>query len=781
MLTFENVMNAPLDKLQTAVTDWGAMVGKLEELAREARQGMQVKADKAEWSGVTAGAGRPFIAKVAKEFDDAAKQAKGIHQALTSGHAAFKSAKDQLKKIVDVEAPAAGFRVDAEGRVSRVPFADPGTENAARHDPDYMQTAQQHRGEWQRKIDAIVESCDDADQSLARMLAANVTDDHNFSGPKYTSIASEQAGRAAELAKKGRDLKHEELVELNELLADNAKVPEFSTNFYERLGPKGALEFFGYMSTDTYDWSKVDAQRLKDVQELQRNLGLNLATATSSKTEPHLPDSFAQELRKLGTERIPLAKYDQNPPYGYQLLGGIMRYGNYDPKFLVPIAEHATQIHAKDPDFFNQSRHLSGYGQNLFNPSGVNGAGYDPVVSFLEALGHSPEAAAQFFDPEREPLPAYNEDGTVKAGEPDLGKGEDKKPIKNYLDFFGNEKYDFTIDMEGTNPDDLAKVQKYMPEALGHALEAATLGHAWDDPAPELNRTETGARVMEEVAKKYGGDAGLLKAHESLADSVGNMTAGYIDDVNRAIADVGDNSVFQPKAGEPGHANLDLQEARDLLSALGQHPDAYATVSTAERIYSASVLETQGFHDGQVDEGRARATIRTTAEVQGMLDESRANQVIAQGEKKHEEYEKAHEQRAAWVEFGTTAAIAAGVAFLPATAAAAGAAAILVPLAVDVGSGAVEQAASSVIGEWSSDAVEKHKDDVDEKTHATTKEMYQAGEHSAKAPLKEFMERHHIDPLSELGNDLMESRQIGYGTGNDLADQQGHEPETGKK
>ncbi|MEV8533514.1 hypothetical protein [Streptomyces sp. NPDC051211] len=773
-------MNAPLDKLNTAVTDWGAMVTKLEELAREAREGMKAKADKAEWSGVTAGAGRPFIAKVAKEFDDAAQQAKGVHQALTSGYDAFKSAKDQLKKIVEVEAPVAGFRVDGEGRVSRVPFADPGTENAARHDPDYVQTAEQHRGEWQRKIYALIESCDDADQSLARMLAANITDDNNFSGPKYTSIASEQAGRAAELAKKGRDLKHEELVELNELLADNAKVPEFSTRFYESLGPKGALEFFGYMSTDTYDWSKVDAQRLKDVQELQKNLGLNLATATSSKTEPHLPDSFAQELRKLGTERIPLAKYDQNPPFGYQLLGGIMRYGNYDPKFLVPIAEHATQIHAKDPDFFNQSRHLNGYGKNLFNPSGVNGAGYDPVVSFLEALGHSPAAAAQFFDPEREPLPAYNQDGTVKAGEPDLGKGEDKKPIKNYLDFFGNEKYDFTIDMEGTNPDDLKKVQQHMPEALGHALEAATLGHAWDDPKPELNRTDTGARVMEAAAEKYGGDAGLLKAHESLADSLGNMTAGYIDDVNRAIADQGTSSVFEPKDSN-GHADFGLEGARNLLSALGQHPDAYATVSTAERIYSASVLETQGFHDGQVDEGKARATIRTTAEVQGMLDESRANQVIAEGEKKHVEYENAHEQRAAWVEFGTTAAIAAGVAFLPATAAAAGAAAILVPLAVDVGSGAVEQAAASVIGEWSSDAVEKHKDEVDEKTHATTKEMYQAGEHSAKAPMDRFMTHHGIDSTSTFGNNLIESMRDGYQTGNRLADQQGHQPETGKK
>lgn len=280
-------------------------------------------------------------------------------------------------------------------------------------------------------------------------------------------------------------------------------------------------------------------------------------------------------------------------------------------------------------------------------------------------MGHSPEAAAVFFDPGREDLPAYNEDGTVKAGHPDVGKDAKGKPVTNYLDFFANEKYDYTIDMEGTNFDDLKKVEKYMPDALGHALEAATLGHAWDDPEPELHRTETGARVMEAAAAKYGGDAGLLKHQEVLADSLGNMTAGYIDDINRALGPDADQSVFGPRDGDKqAHVRFEREGARDLLAALGQHPDAYATVSTAERVYSASVLESQAEHDGKIDEGRARAAIRTTAEVQGILDESRAEQVQGVGEKKHEEYEKAHEQRSAWVEFGTTAAIAGGVAFL---------------------------------------------------------------------------------------------------------------------
>ncbi|RPF40845.1 hypothetical protein EDD96_4625 [Streptomyces sp. Ag109_G2-6] len=778
MLTYENVLNAPIDKLATAIRDWQAMAAKLEELAEAARSGMKAKSDQAQWSGVTAGVARPFVDKTAKEFQDAAKEAKGIHQALTQGHDAFKSSRDQLKKIAEEEAPAAGFQVDAKGKVTAVPLASAADRNTARHDLDYQQSLRANQAQWQAKVDALIDACDDVDQSLARLLNANVAEDHNFSAPKYSSLAAEQAGRATDLARKGRNLSHAELTELNELLADNAKVPEFSTAFYGNLGPKGALQFFGTMATDTYEYGKLDEQRLKDVQELQQNLGLNLATATRSTTEPHLPDSYAAELRKLGTQQIPLARYDQNPPYGYQLLGGIMRYGNYDPKFLVPIAEHATQIHAKNPDFFTGTRQLNGYGKNMLNPSGINGAGYDPVVSFLEALGHSPEASAQFFDPKREHLPSYNEDGTLHAGDANLGKDAKGKPIASYLDFFANEKYHPTIDMEGMNPDDLKKVGNYMPDALGHALEAATLGHAWDDPKPELHRTETGAHVMEAVALKYGGDAGLLMRQEVLADSLGNMTAGYVDDVNWALNENDQRSLFAPRSEGATHASFGRAGVRDLLAALGQHPDAYATVSTAERVYSASVLESQGVHDGAIDEGRARTAIRTGAEVQGILDESRAEQVKGVHDRKQELYERAHEQNSSWIEFGTTAAIAAGVAFLPATAAAAGAAAVVVPLAMDTGTGLVEQAAGQVIGEWSETAKEQHKDDLDGKTHDDNKATFQSGEYSAEAPMRAFMTRHDVDRNSVLGNNLYESMRSGYMTGNSTARQQGHEAQT---
>ncbi|GFH37903.1 hypothetical protein SCWH03_41430 [Streptomyces pacificus] len=70
-----------------------------------------------------------------------------------------------------------------------------------------------------------------------------------------------------------------------------------------------------------------------------------------------------------------------------------------------------------------------------------------------------------------------------------------------------------------------------------------------------------------------------------------------------------------------------------------------------------------------LNEGAARATVRVGAEVQGMLDQSRADQVEATSLKTHEDYEEAVAERAGWVAFGATAGIAAGVAFLPATAA----------------------------------------------------------------------------------------------------------------
>lgn len=782
MLKYEDIVDAPVAKLKTAADDWAEMVTKLDRLAEDATNGLKAKADKAEWEGANAGVTKAFVGKTAKEFADAAAEAKGVKLILEDAHTAIKKAKDDLVTIRDVDGPAAGIHVDAKGKVTaRHPLEK---DNTARHDPDYSELLAKQRASleaWQKKIDLIVDNCNDTDVAFKNALEANVTEGKGFSAPKYQNLDQEEAARAAALAAKGTALTHTELQSLNELLRDNSKSQEFSKNFYEKLGPEKSLTFFGQMGRyplgdDGY--GKIEKERLKEVQELQRNLGLNLATASHDKA---FTAEWGPELRKLGTEQMQLAKGDfRTSAYGYQLLGGIMRYGNYDAKFLNPIAEHVAQLHQKNPDYFANTKQINGPLDNPFNPSGKGGAGYDPATAILEALGNSPDAAKHFFtdDPT-----AYNEDGTVNKGaSADLGKDKEGEKIENYLDFFGNEKWETFGDSNSTDPDKLKPTLQYMPDALGRALESATLGYPAGSPDGTVVRDADNAAVMQKVMEKYGADAGLVKQQEGLADSLGVMGAGYIDDVNWALDKGGTESVFAPGENRDGHIDFDNDEegravVRDFLSVLGQHPDAYASISTAEQVYTRSALEAQVGSDGKIDTGSARSAVSVGAEVQGMLDQSRADQVQAEHMKTHEDYEKAVAKRAGWVEFGAVAGVAAGVAFLPATAAV-GTAAILIPLVTDTASGAAEQVIGQVVGDISDNSVDKSKEKAEELTEQDWNKIYRSGESMAEAPMEEFLARHVNSVDSEFRQDMKESMTVGYGKGNARENQQGTAPNT---
>ncbi|MFD0317759.1 hypothetical protein [Streptomyces flavalbus] len=782
MLRYEDLIDAPVAKLKAAVDDWSDMARKLDTLATDATDGMRAKADKASWEGVNAGVTKAFIGKTAKEFADAAAEAKGVRLILEEGYAAIKKARDDLVSIRDHEAHAAGVRVDGKGRVTALKPLSEVPE--ARRDPDYNDLLREERrniAAWQKRIDLIVDNCNDADLALKNALEANVTDRKDFSAPKYTKLDQEEAARAAALAAKGRDLTHVELRQLNDLLKDNSSSMEFAKGFYEKLGPEKSLAFFGQLSTDTYDLGKLDAQRLKDVQELQKNLGLNLATASHDK---EFTAKWGPELRRLGTEHIPLAKHEYGGPFGYQLLGGIMRYGNYDAKFLNPIAQHVAQLHQKQPDLFAGNKVVNSSFKNPYNPSGVNGAGYDPAIAMLEALGNSPEAAKKFFT---DAPTACNEDGTVNyEATADLGKNKYGEAINNYLDFFTNEEWESFPDVNTLDQNELEASLNQMPDALGHALEAATLGYPAGHPDADMVRDADNAAVMRQVMEKYAADPGLLKEHhEAMADSLGVMGAGYVDDINWALEKNHTGSVFAPVWNVDGHLTFGdtvdgngRSVVRGFLSTLGQHPDAYATLSTAEQAYTRSVLEGTVGPDGRIQEGAARAAVRVGAEVQGMLDQSRADQVEATNLKVHEDYEKAVAKRAGWVEFGATAGLAAGVAFLPATAAV-GTAAVLIPLATDTASGAAEQVIGQMVGDISGSSVEKHKEEIEELTDTERRRVFAAGESMAEAPMEEFTERHGVGRSSTLWEDLHSAMLDGYGTGNDRENQQGNRPETG--
>ena len=207
-LGFDDVLHAPLSKMQEAVTDWGQMVTKLETLAEDAGKGMRAKSDKADWQGVNAAVTKPFIAKTAKEFDDAAKSAKGVKTILDQGYAAFEKAKNDMKKIVDEEAPARKCTVGADGSVRATKPISTTIDEGGKHDPDYDDLVHKEQGDISHvegRIKSVLDEANEADRDIAKTLKANMGDDrHNFSAPKFDNPDEMHAAQGRRPRPEGR-------------------------------------------------------------------------------------------------------------------------------------------------------------------------------------------------------------------------------------------------------------------------------------------------------------------------------------------------------------------------------------------------------------------------------------------------------------------------------------------------------------------------------------------------------------------------------------------------
>ncbi|MBH5336570.1 hypothetical protein IHE55_18025 [Streptomyces pactum] len=768
-MKYQDVMGAPLGKLKTAADAWATLARSLETLATEARDGMQAKAERAVWKGVNSTVTREFIGQTAREFADAAKTAKGMHELLSDAHATFKLAKDNLVRLRDVEAPEAQVRIDETGKVSALPLLT--DDDTAKHDPDYakvQKTRQDNAAEFQRWIDKIVDDCGDADESFKLALEANAKDAHDFTAPAYSSLDQEEAARASRLLARGADISNTDLTQLNELLLDNNHRPTFSLAFYDRLGPEKVLTFYGQLAAESSRHGQYDKKFLKGVQSLQRGLGLNLATASR---DSRFSEEWGPALRKLGGERIAVANDGTTPPYGYQIFGGILRYGNYSKEFLTPIAEHVTQLRAHDPSAFDPSSQGETY-KDAFNPSGKNGAGYDPVTAVLEALGHSPEASKEFFH--GEPT-LYNRDGS-EVKDPSKGSDLDVNFTgeNSYLQYFTGEGYESFPDTDRTNTDLVKKSDQYMPEALGHALESATLGKPWDGSGPAV-RDEKTVEIMDKVLDVYG-DSELLKQHKALSDSLGRMGAAYIDDINWAMDKRSPGSAFFPQGDPRLHLGSDVDAARDFLSAVGQHPNAYAAISSAEQLHVMSHLDGPFDVNSDQNKGNALNVVRVGAEVQGVLDQSRASQIEAEGAKKYEDYAKAEGDEAAWRKFNTSAVITGAAGGLVMTGnPVAGGAVMMVPIAVEYGSGLISEYLGMSLGEASEKDIEAEKKKIEEESDQKSEQVYRGGERRITLPVQNFIESNGIDGTFE--EEIHMAQYVGYTRGNELVGQQGEAPQ----
>ncbi|WP_327416050.1 hypothetical protein [Streptomyces sp. NBC_01233] len=711
-LGYDDVLHAPLGKLKDAATDWSQMVGKLEELARLARDGMKGKADKADWAGVNATVTQPFIGKTAKEFDDAAKAAKGVQQILEQGHTTFEKAKADLKRIVDEEAPARQVTVGANGSVrASSPISD-SVGRTGRHDPDYQDLLRKELSNVSyiaNRIRDAVEDANEADRDIARTLRANLGDDaHNFSAPKYASTDAMNADRAVTLARKGDGMTDQELKELQQLLHEHRASPEFTTAFYEGLGAKPSLAFFADLTMKTEGDSKVRTDSLK---ALQQDLGFSLATATDPDNPTHLSEKWQTDLRKAGAGTIDVypsrnASYN---PYGYQVLGNILRYGTYDHRFLTPVAEHAAQLQAGNPGIWKHMPRNQPYiGINL-NPAGTDGSsGFNAMTGILEALGHSPEASQDFFDGKMTP---YSHDGQkmdrayfdreYKGGfsyshlvEFNLRETSDGILLEGlqgpkgktvYPDYFEmlTDKDQWFDDRSATHPkigdEDAQEAWKKAaekataagPDALGHALESAVSGRAYDDVRTDvkpLPHSEEQANLMHRVVEKFGGPGNDLISVTGeddkkksgvfmpMRDSLGNMTAEYMRDFQKAMG----ASRIETFGADAGLTDLSGSAIPNFLGSVAKDPEAYGAIINAQQATTAGLLgdvaKDYGEGGPQRELGDARHEVATFtapgATISGIVSEARAEAVFTDKTAGDSEFNQGLQDGTKWIERG---------------------------------------------------------------------------------------------------------------------------------
>ncbi|MFE6492194.1 DUF6571 family protein [Streptomyces sp. NPDC057748] len=642
MLTFDDVVNAPVGKLKEAADDWSEMVTKLAKLADDARQGMKAKSDKARWQGANSDVTKPFIAKTAKEFEDAEAQAKGIKLLLADAHTSFKTAKDALVRIRDEEGPAAGIHVDAKGKVT--PRYDLESDTAARHDPDYPEALRKQNhavASWQRKIDRIVEDCSDADESLKRALAANVKDDHNFTAPKYKSLDAEQVDRATELMKTvtgdgGTARNVAALRELEDLLDDNRNDPEFAPAFYRKLGAEGTLEAYTKMSLDATSLGPAGQDRVNMVRNIQGDMGAMLGLATKTSTPDHLGAGWTTQLMKAGHKQIDVPGAGFAKLYGYQALGALLREGTYDKNFLLSVGRDMVAMDKKNPEIWHES--LPWDQKMLINLDETGGKGFNPMTGLMQAMSNNPEASAVFFD---EPLREdTNKDGIVTTDDAEL-KGKKAQDVVDYLlDKKPTDDWYDTVTGGEQSPGQTA---------MGNALEAAVTGRVpGDEGAPPVEHGKHMSSVMEKVVAKIGAEPELVTGDgrlNGLSQNFGNMAADYMPDL-QATAENGAGQI--KPLGVPAEFKKD--EMAFFLGAVGQDPQAYGAITNAQQAYTTALVSNVFQHPEMHDDmGEAvRNAVHPGGEIAGIMTEARAQGIYDAQVAADEEYNQGVADNAKW-------------------------------------------------------------------------------------------------------------------------------------
>ncbi|MET7599627.1 hypothetical protein ACFYQQ_35465 [Streptomyces sp. NPDC005496] len=680
--------------LEEAVTDWTTMIGDLDELKESADKGLRGAANKAAWTGQNATVSKEFVGKTAGEFADAHTQATSIRNILRDTLTELEGYKTKLneaisrgekKNLTVITTAGGGFTVTMNIHPDRAAKGTTVPEHVA-------QDVTALRDEVQKILDDATAS----DDSAGKVLQALVDQSRlGFSDASYANrdAAADAVKEADELAalarKKTEDLTVEDFDRLNAGLKKYANDDLFAEEFARNLGPRGTLDFWTGLN-DPHSAYAVGSKRVDQYDDLQKNLSLTLANATQS-------DTAGMTEWKSGMVDLVDKPVGRNGgfPLGAQVMSNLMRWGDYDDRFLVDYGDKLIDAEKK---FTGNGRHGAWQRMGmdpLVNRTGTD-SGWDPMTGYLKALSNSPDAATEFF----------NGDFVTKDEDHDFTEKKDGKDVKRSLSNFDYlfEERDWPMDQDDKGEDSIAGRNN-----LALALEAATTGH----PAGELPTSDTPphnaeqAKLMESLVASVSDNNERVTDHGYMSDSLGQIASEYLPDINRAMTDDGDGDTDRlfPVAGT--EAELDHRDVTRFLFTVGQNPEGYAAVEVGQKDYMSRLMEYHLNPDLPAGERYAQdpqfvveQIAKGSGEVSGTLAQGRAEAVAGEAEEKDKAYEHSIAQRKNFISgaVGTVTGVGASFITSPVGGAAAG--------------GAAGTATSMVLEEIFKDAEGKAKDDA---------------------------------------------------------------------
>ncbi|SDT81989.1 hypothetical protein SAMN05216371_6917 [Streptomyces sp. TLI_053] len=640
MVTYTQLQNVDLAGLNSAATDFEKMVRSW-DLSTRIQNEVIGPVQQSGWHGPSSESAATALTQARDQIRAAFEEASAIARTLRDAHDEFTAAQKDLRTAVH-NAAELGLTVDAQGNVHWPPATDP----ADKRDADYAKAQQANAQGAAQEIGKALDRATEADSAAALALAMDTGNDtKSFNSTPLGSVADAEAKQAAQILSLGSAASDTQLAQLQALLQHHSGDPRFATAFYGGQDPGTFLASYGSLA-QSGDFSDSPARKAA-VKGIQEGLGLTLATATSTGQQPHLPADWADRMRRAGSRHVqiaPGAAYDSSP-YGYQILGNILKHGNYDAAFLKPIAEHVTQLTQENPARWDAVAMKGGAPFQEFWFTGTpddkgNYHGFNPMGSVLNALGHSPDAAAKFFT---DPPTTYWPDGSVKS----------TGGTNTYLTLLADTgERSLLRDVAYPLGPNSGRAGPLQVEALGHALEAGATGRAYDDetgPLPPHNKAMN--QTMQQAVGLFGGkDASALLYGEDapfgdLQGSLGKMTGAYMGDVQTAL---GGPSTRLPINGEL--AGLPKENLQHLLVTLGHNPEAYASVAAAQQAYTTAAINDVLLHPSDHGDltSAALASAAPGGTVAGLLSRGMTDEVFTQGKNNDEEYNSAVSNTREW-------------------------------------------------------------------------------------------------------------------------------------